>query len=482
MADNFLLAQELLSDIKKPNRGGNVLLKLDMMKAYDKGFFKSTRGLRQGDPISPALFVIGEEVLSRSLNALAVHRSFRPFKVPNGCPMVTHLAYADNVVIFTSGLKASMQLVKMVVDGYCSLSGQQVNCQKSYFLVHPRLPPQRREMIGSNLFMEKSGPIVWGQTGIVKKRVVLNADPFVSGSITAKGSVCVSRKGALCHRVDIFHEHMVSDFVTQAQWNMRLLNQMLESELGRQVVKVSPPAFRASQVWLQGCPLKISFFMLRLLWSRIPLMDMQRRFGVQGPSRCRCCFEPDEEGIQHTFCTGELAKAIWIRFEESPGDLAGVSTLSHLVFRWWLRQGHNEYLKFVYRVLPMLCRFPEIEGSFGSWDAFHSSLRESGVSGGGDVVRDREGKLIFGYSCFFGSLTSLHAELKAMLFGVQLCVAQGLHELHVESDSLSLVRILQESHSCPWRLRQEVDELLSYKQYFRGITITIERQISPLIA
>ena len=36
MADNFLLAQELLSDIKKPNREGNVMLKLDMMKAYDR--------------------------------------------------------------------------------------------------------------------------------------------------------------------------------------------------------------------------------------------------------------------------------------------------------------------------------------------------------------------------------------------------------------------------------------------------------------
>ena len=93
--------------------------------------------------------MIGAEVLSRSLNALPQHRSFRPFKVPSGCPLVTHLAYADDVVIFTIGLKTSVKLVKGVVDGYCEVSGQKVNCQKSCFLVHPALPPQRRSMIGT---------------------------------------------------------------------------------------------------------------------------------------------------------------------------------------------------------------------------------------------------------------------------------------------------------------------------------------------
>ena len=156
MADNFLLAQEIVSDIKRSNRGGNVLLKLDMMKAYDKvswlfliqvlrrfgfsevwiemiwrlisnvwfsvivnglphGFFKSTRGLRQGDPLSPALFIIRVEVLSQSLNTLAEHRKYKPFRIPSGCPMVTHLAFADDVVIFMSSMKTSIQLVKKVV-------------------------------------------------------------------------------------------------------------------------------------------------------------------------------------------------------------------------------------------------------------------------------------------------------------------------------------------------------------------------------
>ena len=59
------------------------------------GFFKSTRGLRQGDPLSPGLFIIGAEVLSRSLNKLVEHREFKCFSVPRGCPKITHLSEAD---------------------------------------------------------------------------------------------------------------------------------------------------------------------------------------------------------------------------------------------------------------------------------------------------------------------------------------------------------------------------------------------------
>lgn len=37
--DNFLLAQELVEDIKKKNWGGNVVIRLDMDKTYDRVFW-----------------------------------------------------------------------------------------------------------------------------------------------------------------------------------------------------------------------------------------------------------------------------------------------------------------------------------------------------------------------------------------------------------------------------------------------------------
>ena len=46
--------------------------------------------------------------LSRTLNALVGQGQFQPFKVPLGCPAITHLSFADDVVIFTNGLKSSL--------------------------------------------------------------------------------------------------------------------------------------------------------------------------------------------------------------------------------------------------------------------------------------------------------------------------------------------------------------------------------------
>lgn len=65
------------------------------------------------------------------------------------------------------------------------------------------------------------------------------------------------------------------------------------------------------------------------------------------------------------------------------------------------------------------------------------------LSRGRGLLRDWQANVIFGYSCFFDSLTSLHAELKAMVFGVRQCFARGFYKLHIEVDSLILVKMLQ---------------------------------------
>ena len=75
------------------------------------GFFSSTKGLRQGDPLSPYLFVLGMEVLSALLRRAAVGGFF------SGCRFwgrgrmelnVSHLLFADDTIIFCEARKENM--------------------------------------------------------------------------------------------------------------------------------------------------------------------------------------------------------------------------------------------------------------------------------------------------------------------------------------------------------------------------------------
>lgn len=72
------------------------------------GFFHSMRGLKQGDSVSPALFILGAEVLSRLMNILYTYYLYQGFQLDVNGPQVNHLSFADDVIIFTSTCKYSL--------------------------------------------------------------------------------------------------------------------------------------------------------------------------------------------------------------------------------------------------------------------------------------------------------------------------------------------------------------------------------------
>ncbi|XP_027172427.1 uncharacterized protein LOC113772083 [Coffea eugenioides] len=770
ISENFLLAQELLSDIRKSNRGGNVVLKLDMAKAYDRvswpfllqvlrrfgfgerwidmiwrlisnvwfsvmvngapqGFFQSSRGLRQGDPISPALFVIGAEVLSRLLNSLLSSPLFSPFSVPHGCPKVTHLAYTDDVVIFSSGLKRSVRLVMKALGDYSSVSGQQVNHQKSCFLSHSRFPRARKRMLGEltgfplrefpvkylgcplyvgrrkkgyfseicdsilarvlswkgrllshggrlvlirsvlssmplhilaastpskaifGLLEKTFANFLWGASegglrfhwikweqlcqpydrggaGLRSLRDVFDAfsmklwwqfrlrkslwaeflhckycpnfhpcsaDVSPGSSWTWKRLISIQGvaeqqirwvlsngsasfwhddwlgQGPLCRQVDSFQEYAVSDFVEHGRWNVQRLCSVLPSWWVGQILRVEPPAETHSDrmvwspstsgdfslssayqsargvgnrsclyssLWGQELPSNVSFFMLRLLGARLPVMDRLQKLGVVGPSRCFCCSFPCQESLDHIFCTGEVPRQIWESFEVVVGGFGVSSTIRHKVIGWWLKPTRNPFLQFLFRVLPsLICwhlwkmrnkvvfegqrlpvaivsdrifcdlrdlfqiRFKNTVSSCRGWPSFFESVAglarhyhvqfvrwrcpkqsvvklnsdgcsrgNPGKSGGGGIIRNYEGRFLLGFSCFFGELTSLQAELEPLLHGIRLAVDRGYSALHIESDSLVLVQIIRGTVRCPWQLQRGLQEVLNAKGLVREIS------------
>lgn len=148
ITENIMLAQEIIQSVSKENRGGNIVIKLDMAKAYDrlswtfltsvlrkigfakhwidiiwrlisdvwyssvingsrKGFFTYSQGIK----LFHHLFIIVAEVLSRSLNQLQHNPNFTPFYMNHRSPQINHLVYADDIVIFSGGNNKSVRLI-----------------------------------------------------------------------------------------------------------------------------------------------------------------------------------------------------------------------------------------------------------------------------------------------------------------------------------------------------------------------------------
>ena len=60
------------------------------------------------------------------------------------------------------------------------------------------------------------------------------------------------------------------------------------------------------------------------------------------------------------------------------------------------------------------------------------SKGNSGISGGGGILRDGGGRLLLAFSCYLRQASSLQAEVRALLFGVKLCVQRGFSRLDIE--------------------------------------------------
>lgn len=103
--------------------------------ASREGFFHSTRRVKKGNPLSPSLFVLRADVLSRLLNQLLFINQFKGFSMSLQAFPITHLDYADDVVLFSSSNKKSLEAIIGQLQDYQRSSGQLINIDKSYFLI-----------------------------------------------------------------------------------------------------------------------------------------------------------------------------------------------------------------------------------------------------------------------------------------------------------------------------------------------------------
>ena len=156
LTDNILVAYESLHTMhgRKKGKKGSLALKLDINKAYDRvewAFLKSimvkmgfpkiwiervmccvstfsfsvkingktygniipSRGLRQGDPLSPYMFLLCAEGFTSLLAKAEMENQIHGVSICRRAPSITHLLFADDSLLFC---QAKQDEVKVIMD------------------------------------------------------------------------------------------------------------------------------------------------------------------------------------------------------------------------------------------------------------------------------------------------------------------------------------------------------------------------------
>lgn len=171
--DNIVLTQEIIHSMRtRKGLKGFMALKIDLEKAYDRvkwSFllsclrelqipehvvllihnclqsssmnirfngvegkeFQPSRGIRQGDPISPYLFVIMMEKLAHLIQGEVDNGVWLPFCLKKKGTKVSHLFFADDLILFSEASMDQAAVIKACLEDFCIASGQRVNFDKS---------------------------------------------------------------------------------------------------------------------------------------------------------------------------------------------------------------------------------------------------------------------------------------------------------------------------------------------------------------
>ncbi|KAL5539489.1 hypothetical protein UlMin_044009 [Ulmus minor] len=137
--DVVLVATEAVEDYRKRKKRG-VIFKVDFEKAYDHvnwdfldlvGRFGASRGLRQGDPLSPFLFILVADILGRMMDKAVSIGEVKGFKVGREEVVVSHLQFADDTLFLLEPDQINIQKVHTILKFFSMCSGLKINMNKS---------------------------------------------------------------------------------------------------------------------------------------------------------------------------------------------------------------------------------------------------------------------------------------------------------------------------------------------------------------
>ncbi|KAL0364427.1 UNVERIFIED_CONTAM: Retrovirus-related Pol polyprotein from type-2 retrotransposable element R2DM [Sesamum angustifolium] len=214
ISDNILLFQELLAGYNQTRLPPRCTIKVDLQKAYDSvqwdfllevlklfkfptrfigwieqcvssatfsvslngsiyGFFPGARGLRQGDPMSPYLFVLVMEIWSTLLRYRVRNAPDYQFHWKCTEQRILSLCFADDILLFCRADIPSIRVIKHTLSEFAELSGLKVNPNKSQIILSRAVQQEKQQMIDILGFQEGSLPVKYLGVPLISSRLTI---------------------------------------------------------------------------------------------------------------------------------------------------------------------------------------------------------------------------------------------------------------------------------------------------------------------
>ncbi|KAK6164048.1 hypothetical protein DH2020_000912 [Rehmannia glutinosa] len=194
ITDNALLAFKIFHSMKhnQAKNKGSFALKLDMSKAYDRvewkflkhamlklsiddrfvnlimrcvesvsfsilingqqgDTFYPSRGLRQGDPLSPYLFLFCAEAFSALIRKAELNGNLHGVRICRWAPSISHLFFADDSIIFGRATIQEIEKTREIIKCYEGASGQRISMEKSEISFSKGIDISKRQVLADHM-------------------------------------------------------------------------------------------------------------------------------------------------------------------------------------------------------------------------------------------------------------------------------------------------------------------------------------------
>lgn len=343
IGDNIMLAQALVKDyhLSGPSR---CAIKLDIRKAFDslnwdflfnlmfkmgfpsrfiawikncvttsmisikingslEGFFKSKSGLRQGDPLSPYLFVLAMQVLTCYLNHdLGADGNFN-YHWRTKELKLSHLIFADDLLLFCKGDQHSISAMLNSVNRFSAVSGLFPNPAKCLCFFSNVSEEVMHTTLHSTGFQLGEFPIKY--LGL----------PLISSSL--KTADCIPLVQRLCAKID--------------SWTSRFLKLAGRLQLIKSIL-FSIQGYWATYLFLPKCILKqIQSYISNFFWGGTHVSTAQHKVSWQD-----CCLPHSDGGLGvrdlFEWNRASILYQIW-RLTQPGGDSIWILWLHNCLFK-----------------------------------------------------------------------------------------------------------------------------------------------------